>query len=287
MRLPSVRRAACALLLAALAGCRSGDRKTTQVTPVPRLPKEVSERESTKLVLRTKRNIAMWQELKDQGKPTQARSLRSAIAGEVDRQFDDFLSVAREGEVLQLRSPAVMALGFAQERRDAARDALLGFLEDPSAYIVQNALRALGVLAHPETDLTVLIRMVGHGDPVARANAADALGVLFYQRATPRELTQEYRVAIERLGTLLVDRTNTPGRRAAAGALGNIHHPDVLELLVLALKDEDETVQIAALAGLRELADPRSLETLFAFLDDTSNDAAASWAREALARIAV
>jgi len=170
-----------ALALVALAalgapGCKS--RKPAVTTPVERisvkLPPEVAEKESTKIVRRVNRNIDLWQELLLQGKPSQAHGLRQSIAREVDENYAVFESVAREGEYTQLRNLAVKGLGFAAARRAEARAALDALLDDPQITIVQNASLALGILGDPATELAKLIALLAHGDLEVRTNAASS-----------------------------------------------------------------------------------------------------------------
>jgi len=287
MRTVSLSLCMAAALLAP--GCKS--RKQPVTTSIERisvnLPPEVAERESTKIVRRVNRNIDLWQELLLQGKPSQAHGLRLSIAREVDENFPVFESVAREGEFTQLRNLAVKGVAFASAQRAAARALLDLLLGDPQITIVQNAALALGILGDPDTDLGKLIALAGHGDVEVRTNAASSLGKLFRLKEIPRELTQEYRVALDRLGGLMLEQTSARARRAAVVALANLHHPDALPLLVNALEDDDVQVQIAGLFGLRDLADQRALEPVLQYLRGNPSEAGASWAVEALVRIAL
>jgi len=280
-----------ALLLALLLvspSCKSKPPLTTPVEAISvKIPPEVAEKETTKTVRRVNRNVDLWQELLAQGKTTQAHSLRQSIARDVDENFDAVATVAREGEFTQLRNLAVKGLGFSRERRADARALLDTLLGDPQLTIVQNAALSLGILADPETDLTKLVALLAHGDAEVRTNAATALAKLFRVRETPRDLTPEYQVAADRLAAVLADAKHARARRAAVFAFANLHHPHMLPFLIDALEDEDVQVQIGALYGLKELADERALEPLLRYLDGDPSEAGASWAQEALTRIAL
>jgi HEAT repeat protein len=282
MRLAPLLTAVCLL------GCRSRPPVTNPVEQIAvKLPAHISERESTKTVRRINRNVDLWQELLAQGKTTQAHGLQQSISRDVDENYDAIAQVAREGEFTQLRNLAVKCLGFARKRRDEARDLLDALLDDPQLTLVQNAALALGILAHPKTDLTKLIGLLAHGDAEVRANAATSLAKLFRTRETPRDLTPEYVIAADRLAALLADGKHVRGRRAAAFAFANMHHPDMLPHLLAAIQDDDAQVQIGGLYGVKELEDERALEDLYRYLDRGPGEAGASWAKEALVRIAI
>ncbi|MGQ0614853.1 MAG: HEAT repeat domain-containing protein [Planctomycetaceae bacterium] len=287
-----MRRVALSLCLAAallVPGCKSGKKPvTTSVERISvKLPPEVAERESTKIVRRVNRNIDLWQELLLQGKPSQAHGLRLSIAREVDENFPVFESVAREGEFTQLRNLAVKGVAFASAKRADARALLDHLLGDPQITILQNAALGHGILGDPDTDLSKLIALAGHGDVEVRTNAASSLGKLFRLKEIPRELSQEYRIAIDRLGGLMLEQTSVRARRAAVVALANLHHPETLPLLVNSLEDEDVQVQISGLFGLKELADQRALDPVLQYLRGNPSEAGASWAAEVLVRIAL
>jgi HEAT repeat protein len=286
-----MRRAALALgpiLLFAACGSTPEEPATTlvQVGAVEDA-RELDIDESSRLVLDTERNVNQWEELRLQGMTQKMEAVRRSIAVAVDGNLDVFSEMALEGELNLQRNKAVKCLGFAFEQREAARKTLVILLGDGSATIAANAARALGILRDPETDLTPLITLLAHRDVHVRTNAATALIDLFRIKPTPRQLPAQYYTAIDRLITMLHDPASIRSRRAAAWALANMHHPEVLDHLVSALADADEQVQVGGLYGLRQLGDARSLEPLLAYLEGEPGGEAGSWAHQALVAIAM
>ena len=182
---------------------------------------------------------------------------------------------------------AVKCLGFAIEKRARARDILLKLCDDPDLTIVQNAALAVGILRDKQTDLTPLVKLLAHGDLTVRTNAATSLRDLFLVIPTPRDLTPQYWTAIDRLVTLLHEKSSPRGRRAAVWALANLRHPETLPHLISALEDPDEIVQIGGLYGIEVLGDQRALDPVLEYLHKGPTTNGASWARKALVRIAV
>lgn len=280
-------------LAAALAACQTTKRdggkaeaivKTDMATEAPELEGD----DATRIVRRTERNVDYYQELRLQGQTQQMVALHRTIGRTVDTEFPVFKKMAfdREYKTIQ-RNMAVKCLGFAIEKREEARETLLALLEENDLTIVSNAALGLGVLRDPETDMTRLIRLLGHGNLDLRVNVASAVKELWRVKETPRRLTPQHWAAIDRLVTLMGDQGSTRGRRAAVWALANLHHPDVLEHLVSALQDKDEMVQIGGLYGIERLGDQRALEPLFLFLEDGPTSNAESWAKNALVSIAI
>lgn len=281
-------------LLASLACCKSsGDREVTNIVEVgagavEERP-EVSLGEDAKLVRNTEESVKRYEELRLQGLTRAMAALRDSISTSVDQNFPVYRNMALEGNLYLHRNMAVKCLGFAREQRADAREALLTIANktDEQPFLRANAMRALGILRDPETPLEPIVSMLGAGDPQMRTSAAEAFKELALVRETPRELTAQYHTALERLATMLYDRANRQGRRAAVWALANLRHPDTLENLLAALGDEDEQVQIGALRGLELLGDQRAIEPLVKYLRDGPSSAAASWATKALKAIAL
>lgn len=281
--------AGLALLLAG-ASCAS-NRDETAMPPDPDVITEAPELrgdEASQLVRATKRNVDRYWELRIQGQTQPMIALHQNIARSVDQNFATFRAQALDKELLIQRNPAIGCLAFAIEKRTKARDVLLQILkdeEDPT--LLANAALGLGILRDKETDLTQLIRLVGHGDVEVRTSAASTLKELFRIKETPRELTPQHWAAVDRLVTLLHDERTTRGRRAAVWALANLRHPDVLDHLVSALEDKDELVQIGGLRGLETLGDQRGLEPILKYLEGNPTTNAQSYAKRALIKIAV
>jgi HEAT repeat protein len=248
---------------------------------------ELRADEAHRLVRSTERNVNHFQELQIQGQTRQMVSLRRAIARTVDENFATFETMATTADLRVQRNMAVKCLGFALEKRTAARDLLVRLCDDANVTIVSNAALGLGILGDRETDLTPLVKLLAHGDVEVRTNAATALKSIYLVRETPRELTAQHWAAIDRLIALQQEKTSTRARRAAVWALANLRHPDVLDHLFTALKDDDEYVQIGGLYGIKLLGDQRALEPLLEYLEDSPTSTAGSWAHQALVRIAV
>jgi len=283
----------CALLALALLAVACGstpkdeDVTTIVETEIIKDSPELGQDETGRLLRRTDNNVKQHEELRLQGMTQQMVAVHRTIAQSVDDNIDTFRKVALEGDLLLQRNMAVKCLGFAVEQREKARDTLLVLLNDDSVTIVANAVRGLGLLRDKETDITPIVTLCGSGDPAIRTNAAATLAALFLIRETPRQLTPQYHAAIDRLVVLLHDESYTRSRRAAAWALANLRHPSTLEHLISALHDADVQTQIGGLRGLELLGDQRSLDSLLDYLDDAPTTEAASWARQALEKIAI
>lgn len=276
-----------------LLACNTTTQEETTTTTTVRAPgaaasaPEIAHDEDTKLVRSTERNVNTWQELRLQGKTQQMDAVRRTIARAVDDNFDVFRTIALESDTILIRNMAVKCLPFAFEMRDDARDTLLVLCKDRDPTLVQNAVLGLGILLHKGTDLTVVVSLLASGKTDIRTNAATALARLFLVKETPRTLSAQYNLAIDRLVTMLHDESSIRTRRAAAWALANMRHPETLPHLISALKDDDDQVQMGGLRGIQLLGDQRALEPVIDFLDRGPSTQAASWAQQALESIAV
>ncbi len=281
----------CRFLVLALAlavACKSKPAVTTRVTPISlELPEQLERQPSTKLIRRTARNTTIWQELITQGRPDQATSLAIAIGRTVDENFEVFVDVAQNGVLKTLRNEAVKCLAFSRKHRFEATNVLMGMLDEPTPAIVANAVRGIGLLKDPRTDIAPLIDLLSHGTPTVRTESARALKELFAEREPMLFLTAQQRVALDRLAGMTTDRTNTAGRRAAVWALAYMRNPETLDFMISALEDTDVRVQVGGLFGIESLADPRAIAPLIRYLSRTSTEAGSSWARRALIKIAV
>jgi len=286
-------RVCSAVVAAILAACSSTPEPTAtaKVTPIPTLPKSLTDKDSTKLVRATNRNIENWHDLVFiQGSTLAGQALRRNIQQTVDEKFETFADVATNGELAQLRIMAVRGIAFSFEHRDEGRDILLRLMQNESPTMIANAALGLGMLKSRKTseiDLATLITLLQHKDRGVRTNAADALGELFRITDTPRELTSMYREAIDRLTVIGKDPASVYGRRAASAALGNLHHPACFDALVSMLTDEDLQVQIGVLDALRKLKDTRALEYVLKYLADNSTSPGGSHAEKTLEGICI
>jgi HEAT repeat protein len=261
------------------------------VTPLPKLPRELAERESTKLVRATNRNIIQWHDLKyGQGATSAAIAMHHTIRIAVDENFDMFIDVARNGELLQLKSMAVKAIGFTSEHRRRAREFLKEELDNESWTIVANAALGLGILRSKKTDeedLGALISLLENKHAPVRANSADALGNLFTIKPTPVPLTPQYETALNRLTILAEQRGETRVRRASIKALIGMHTPGALMAFAEGLDDPDFEVRIGCITGMRLLLDPRAIDPLVTHLEDIDSKQEATHVTEALIKIAM
>ncbi|MCZ6785589.1 MAG: HEAT repeat domain-containing protein [Planctomycetota bacterium] len=284
----------CALVVAVVlvAACKSKPERTMLlVTPLPKLPRELAERESTKLVRATNRNIIQWHDLKyGQGATSAAIAMHHTIRIAVDENFDMFIDVARNGELLQLKSMAVKAIGFTSEHRRRAREFLKEELDNESWTIVANAALGLGILRSKKTDeedLGALISLLENKHAPVRANSADALGNLFTIKPTPVPLTPQYETALNRLTILAEQRGETRVRRASIKALIGMHTPGALMAFAEGLDDPDFEVRIGCITGMRLLLDPRAIDPLVTHLEDIDSKQEATHVTEALIKIAM
>jgi HEAT repeat protein len=281
-------------VLAALACCKSsGQGDVTNIVEVgagavEQRP-EVALGEDAKLVRNTEESVKRYEELRLQGLTRAMSALRDSIATSVDQDFPVYRDMALESKLYLHRNMAVKCLGFAREKRADAREALLLIASKPDEqpFLRANAMRSIGILRDPDTPLEPIVSMLGSGDPQMRTAAAEAFKELALVRETPRELTPQYHTAIERLSTMLYDKANRSGRRAAVWALANLRHPDTLDNLLAALGDSDEQVQIGALRGLELLGDQRAIDPILKYLRDGPSSSAESWATLTLKAIAL
>ena len=250
---------------------------------------DVAMDDNTRMVRNTSESVKRYEELRLQGLSRAMLALRSTIARTVDDNFDVFRDMALDGKLQIHRNMAVRCIGFASERREDARELLIQIASnrEEKTYLVANAVLGLGILHDPETPLEPIVTLMGSGDPNIRTNAARALSEVVKVRKTPRSLTPQYLAAIDRCATMLYDKYNRNGRRAAVYALANMRHPDNFEHLVAALDDDDDDVQIGGLFGLDLLGDQRAIEPLLEYLREGHSTAATTWTIKALKTIAL
>ena len=275
------------IALLSLAGCVTTSDEPPPIKLIVKEPPFVEGDETSILVRDTQRNVAQYEELRMQMQTQKMVSLHRVIARAVDDNFALFRERALEGKTTLERDPAVRCIGFSIDNRTEARETLIVLLEDRDVTIVRNAALSLGFLRDPETDIGPLVRLLGSGDIWIRTNAATALKELFLVKETPRKLTPQYYTAIDRLVNLMNDQTSTRARIAAAWALSNLRHPEVLDHLIAALEDDEISVQVAGLRGIKLLGDQRALEAVLSFLEGSPTDEPASWAKLALESIAI
>jgi len=276
-----------------LGACSAPKKEADLVVPYEDQVKAALEHEGNEegqIIRRTYLNVRRYEELRIEMQEQPMAALRVTIGRSVDDNFDVFKRHALDkGGSSTLRNWAVACLGFAIDKRVPARDLLQSFLVDPDEppWLLANACQGLAVLRDKETDLSLVIPLVGHGNPEVRACSATTIKEIWFVTVPPRDLTPQYYAAIDRLVGLLHDDATIRGRRAAVWALANLHHPVVLDHLISALADDDPEVQIGGLCGIEALGDARALEPLFEYLDDDPAEGPASFAVRALQQIAV
>ncbi len=245
--------------------------------------------DDTRLVRSTSESVNSYFELRIQGREQASAALRTTIASRVDEDYEIFEEMALEGDLLLKRNIAVVCLGFADENRVRARTSLLRIAENRSemAFLRANAIRSVGILLDPDTPIGPVITLLDARDKKLRTEAAGAFKELARVKKTPKVLTPQYHVAIERLAAMLYVKSNQNGRVNAVWALANIRHPATFDHLVAALGDRYEEVQIGAIYGLTLLGDQRALEPILSFLADGPTSAAESWCVKALRMIVI
>jgi hypothetical protein len=284
-------RRAASLVALVLGACASHEKEPDVAVPYEDQVKEALEKqgdEPGQLVRRTYQNIRRYEELRVEGQEQPMAAMRRTIGRTVDDEFKTFKEYALDKQAFN-RNWAIACLGFAIEKRVDARKVLESLTQEGEqpTWLLANECQALAVLKDKDTDLSLVIPLVGHGDPEVRTCAATTIKEVWLVRVTPRDLTPQHYAAIDRLVALLHDDATIRGRRAAVWALANLHHPAVLEHLISALKDDDTEVQIGALRGMEMLGDPRAIDPLCTYLDDGPAEGPASFAVRALQQIAV
>ncbi|MHC4954005.1 MAG: HEAT repeat domain-containing protein [Planctomycetota bacterium] len=249
---------------------------------------EVAMNETTRMIRNTSESVKRYNELRLQGMSRAMRALRNTISRAVDENFDAFRDQALAGKYIH-RNMALRCLGFASERRADARETLIQIASNPDerTFMIANAALQLGTLRDPETPLEPIVALMGSGNPTIRTNAADAFKDIVLVKETPRELSPQYLTAIDRLATMLYDKHNRLGRRAAVWALGNLRHPDTFDHLVAALDDDDQTVQIGGLRGLELLGDQRCIDPVIEYMGKGPGQAGTTWSIAVLKATAI
>lgn len=277
-----------------LTGCQS-DPEPGEVTNIVRAGADMAEDqpvlaqdENSKMVRNTSESVKRYEELRLQGLTRAQFALQSTISRTVDDNFEVFRDMALDGMSKLHRNMALRCIGFARERREDARECLIQIASNRKepTYLVANAALGLGILRDPDTPLEPIVSLMGSGDATIRTNAARALLEIVKVKKTPRVLNPQYLAAIDRCATMLYDKHNRNGRRAAVYALANMRHPDNLDHLIAALDDADEDVQIGGLVGIAMLGDQRAIEPLLEYLRDGPTGAATTWTIKALKEIA-
>jgi len=291
-----IRRVLAALLPVALVltGCQSSQDPSEVTTIVKAGVGAVEDQpilaqdEDTQMVRNTSESVKRYEELRLQGLTRAQHALQSTISRTVDDNFDVFRDMALDGKLKLHRNMALRCLGFAREQREDAREVLIQIASNRKepVYLVANAALGLGILRDPDTPLEPIVALLGSGDPVIRTSAARALSEIVKVKKTPRPLTPQYLAAIDRCATMLYDKHNRSGRRAAVFALGNMRHPDNLDHLIAALDDTDDDVQIGGLIGITMLGDQRAIGPLIEYLRDGPTSVATTWTVRALKQIA-
>jgi len=287
----TMRRALLAVILAA-AACGSPPKAEEIKVPDPDIVGEAVDKGGDpdfELAKRTHSNVRHYNELRRQGLMQQMVAMHNNIARTVDENFEVYRRLALDRTLYTPRNWAVASLGFSLEKRKEARQVLEQVLaeEGENYWIIANACLSLSVLADPDTDISNVIVLLSHGDPEVRTSAATCIKEVWRVSETPRKLTPQHYAAVDRLVGLLSDPATTRGRRAAAFALANLRHPEMLDYLVTATKDSDDLVQIGGLYGISLLGDARAIEPLIAYLNSGPGEDPASWAKKALTNIAV
>lgn len=250
MRSPLRRTTLVLLLCAGLPACLSsgseGKPESAETEPFVPLPDESPESIGYFLT-RFDRSLQQWSELQLAAANTRDQTTLAAL----ERSMQDRAKKRQAELVAELengppanRRVAAAALGFTHD--PTVLPPLLAVLQSRDSELVQKALLAIGVLAHPETPVAEIgFRLLRDPDPWTRNNAAFALLALARAGSTSVELVETARAALA---------DTEPGVRAqCASALGVVADEGALEVLAGLLQDEANLVALAAAAALARI----------------------------------
>ncbi|MFG0317193.1 MAG: HEAT repeat domain-containing protein [Planctomycetota bacterium JB042] len=279
------------LALGAFCGCASN--ASTPLEGRPLTPDEIEyqrqlelsdhrpldERGRSDLLIKLDQNLENWHRARIEQIGAEDRrlveNLEEILQRTVYLNFDVILGFLRDGDAPQ-RAIAAAAIGFSRlkepkdedERRrflerwpqvyERAIPLLVGQLDAPESYVVQNALLGLWKLGDPKTPLEPILVLVDSPDAEVRAMAVLALSTV---------LTAETgETAISALMNALHDGSPKV-RNHAVTAVGNIAHPNAAGRLAQLLNDQYMLVQANAARSLGLLGNPRNIEFLLVRLE--------------------
>lgn len=186
---------------------------------------------------------------------------RNEIADQLTEEERDrliaSLTASLEDESVEVRQAAALALVQLGDT-EAARDALLAALSDPSPDVRRDVIYALGEIEDPRSFDSLVTLLSDSASDVRRA-AAWALGELDDARA------------VEPLVRVLGDQS-AEVRRAAIQALGELDAPQAVAPLMAQMQDLEADVRRSAAYALGEIGDPAAVATLRSALDDANTE---------------
>jgi HEAT repeat protein len=235
-----------------------------------------------------------WKELREMGEPAVkplVRALRDKESGtrkniaetltktgwrpqEREEKIDFLLALQNWNELVKIGAPAIKSLTFA--------------LQDNNESIRRKAAEALGKTAHPDA-VEPLASALKDEDPATRLEAAKSLRKIGNADAVKYliaaledenpEVSDEAVEALAEIGTPAVNplmnglkRKKRQLRKKAAEALGKIGDAAAVDLLIIALKDDDWRVAKASSVALGKIGDKRAVSPLIEALEDKDSN---------------
>jgi hypothetical protein len=252
-RAPRLPHSALVVLLVFLglipAGCQSAEKdKQSYGEPEPYVPLPDEGPESIGFFLaRFDRSLRQWSDLvltaSTPREQNELQALEIIMRDRAKKRRDELVTTLETGAPLNRRIAAA-ALGFSQD--PTVLGPLLVVLEERDPELVQKALLGIGVLAHPETPLVELRRLLLDADEEwTRNNAAFALLSLARAGAKSGELAEACRAGLA---------DSEPGVRAqCASALGVVADAEAVAPLRGLLLDEASLAALAASVSLARI----------------------------------
>jgi len=258
------------LLLLGLVACQSTEEPPDDpgggdpVKPLDKPTNLLSEPEREKLYFDLDRYSEQYIAERDRGNSITWTSLHASLLMPlVDDNLSELLKTLADPTEHHRRVIAAKALGFGSDAPRIA-PALVETLESDDVYLVNNALVSLYYLGYGDTELQPLVDLLSHEDADIRSNDALALfAILRHRRVDGRvPMTEEVKKAAGNLLFLLADRSDPYVRGHAAGALGVIGDPALVDDLVNLLSDPSSFVRIKAAGGLGQIGEARAIPPL-------------------------
>ena len=217
-----------------------------------------------------------YQQLRSSNLKTRLAAITELAASKHSDCVEPLLFAMKDKEP-EIRGAVALALGQFQDRRVA--EPLIKMLADPAPVVRTAAAEALGQLKEPGA-IRWLVGLLRDADATVRLRAVRSLERLGWQPETEAE--QKWHVVasgnlnrVADLGTEgiapLVDlmRNGPPEKQlSAVKALGAIEDPQVLKLILEALKKTSVMVRLAALEILERFADPGIYDDVARLLKD-------------------
>lgn len=199
-----------------------------------------------------------------EGSAKDARSLESAVAGEVFKRLDEVLEDLATSDNPRWRTAAARGLGFVHDTR--VLPALQAALGDSDPNVICAALVSLARSAWVETDDRKIASHLSYPDRVVAGNAALCLARVFQKRKDQGLPILEPASRIPPLESdllvLLFDGSDPIVRANAAQALGCLGSPTAEDALINRVRDEHPFVRVKVAHALALAGSPKAFEAL-------------------------